>query len=287
MSEFIVIIGTESFIGNHILKNLIDYNFKEFDIKNDTISSLNLENVNTIIHLAAIVHQTKSILNSEYFRVNSDLAFETAKEAKIQGVKHFVFFSTIKVYGDGGYDDLVYNEKSICKPTDSYGKSKLDAEKRINSLADEIFKVSIIRPSMVYGKGVKANMLLLSKLIQKLPLIPFGNIKNKRAMVSIDNLMITLDAILNKKETGVYLACDRKVVSTTQLVETLMKILERNKKLIKLPIFIQFLIKFIFPHQSRRLFGSFNVDASATHSRLQINEKLIDLETGLKKAFER
>lgn len=249
-------------------------------------SGIDFSKAGAIIHLAAIVHQKKSISDELYFQVNSDLAFETAEEAKKQGVKHFIFFSTIKVYGDGGYEEIVYNENSVCNPADSYGKSKLQAEQRILNLADDNFKVSVIRPSMVYGKGVKANMLMLSKLVEKMPIIALGGIDNKRSMVSIDNLMITLDAILKNPQTGIFLACDRLPVSTSELVMELIKIVRPQKKLFRLPTFFIFLLKFTLPFISRRLFGSFHVDASNTHKKLGIENKLVPISKGLNKMFE-
>lgn len=282
----IAITGKGSFIGKNIIDSISSLEFVEFDLQNNPINELNFEGLNTTIHLAAIVHQKTSIPESTYFKVNSDLAFNTAKHAKNQGVKHFVFFSTIKVYGDGGYKDVVFNEMSECFPVDSYGKSKLDAENRLLALADENFKVSVIRPSMVYGKGVKANMLSLSKLVKKLPIIPFGNIQNKRSMVSIDNLMITLQAVIEKQETGIFLACDKKPVSTTEIVENLIQIINPKKKLISFPSIFQSIFKVLFPHQMRRIIGSFNVDASETHKNLGIEDKLVNMEVGLRKMFE-
>ena len=279
----VIITGANSFIGKNIIKYLSDYQFTEIDMQAVCVQDIDFSNTTAIIHLAAIVHQKKSISDEIYFKVNSDLAYETAWEAKKQGVKHFIFFSTIKVYGDGGFEDKIFSEISDCQPIDGYGKSKLDAEKRILAIADDHFRVSIVRPSMVYGKGVKANMLMLSKLVQKLPIIPLAGINNNRAMVSIDNLMITLDAIIKNSQTGIYLACDRSTVSTSELVNKLIKLLNPDKKLLKLPKLIISILKLIFPHYSRRLFGSFNVDATETHIKLNIKNKLVPMEIGLQK----
>lgn len=283
MKKNISITGKNSFIGHNIISNLINCDFTEIDLVGTVVSKIDFSNADAVIHLAAIVHQKKSIPEEIYFKVNSDLAFETAKEVKKQGVQHFIFFSTIKVYGDGGFEDITFNEESKCNPLDGYGKSKLDAEKRLMELADADFTVSIIRPSMVYGKGVKANMHLLSKLVNKLPVIPLGGIHNKRSMVSIDNLMITLEAVINKQETGIYLACDKYPVSTSELVKKLIQIINPNKKLVNLPTGVQSLLRIVFPFTMRRISGSFYVDASETHKKLGISSKLVDMDVGLRK----
>jgi len=282
----ITITGSISFIGQNIINYLSSYQFTEVDMIENKPSGIDFSKSNAVIHLAAIVHQKKSTSEELYFKVNRDLAFETAQEAKKQGIRHFVFFSTIKVYGDGGYEKIIFDEDSKCNPLDPYGKSKFQAEQRLLELADKNFKVSIIRPSMVYGKGVKANMLQLSKLVQKLPIVPLGGVQNKRSMVSIDNLMITLDAILQKPRTGVFLACDKEPVSTSELVHELIKVVSPNKMMIGLPKFVISLSKLVVPFISRRLFGSFHVDASSTHKKLGIEDKLVSLNTGLKKMFE-
>lgn len=287
MKKNISITGKNSFIGHNIIAQLKNYNFAELDMIHVKVDAIDFSNSEAVIHLAAIVHQKKSIPEEIYFKVNSDLAFETAKEVKKQGVQHFIFFSTIKVYGDGGFEDIIFNEESKCLPIDGYGKSKLDAEKRVMELADNHFRVSIIRPSMVYGKGVKANMYLLSKLVEKLPLVPLGGIQNKRSMVSIDNLMITLEAVINKQETGIYLACDRNPVSTSELVKKLIRVINPHKKLVNLPRGVQSLLRIVFPFTMRRISGNFHVDASETHKKLGISSKLVDMEVGLRKMLEK
>jgi UDP-glucose 4-epimerase len=282
----IIITGKNSFIGKNIIENFPDFQFTEIDTVGINASDFNLQHADTVIHLAAIVHQKKSIPEETYYKINTDLAVETAKAAKNQGVKHFVFFSTVKVYGDGSYNNIIYNESSECLPVDAYGKSKKAAEEKIFTLADEDFKVSIIRPCVVYGKGVKANMLMLCKLIKKMPVIPLGRIRNKRSMVSISNLMITLNSILNEPKTGVFLACDKETVSTSEIAEKLIQIINPKKKLIYLPDFIVSFLKIIFPHQMIRLYGSFHVDAAQTHKLLKIEDKLETIESGLKKMLK-
>lgn len=283
MPTKIFITGKGSFIGQHIITNLKNFSFEEIDLLKTKVQDVDFSPSELVIHLAAIVHQKKTTAEEIYFKVNTELAYKTALEAKKQGVGHFIFFSTIKVYGDGGYEDIVFTESSNCKPLDAYGKSKLEAEMKILGLADEDFTVSVIRPSMVYGKGVKANMYLLSNLVKKMPIIPLGNIPNKRSMVSIDNLMLTLDAVIRKQESGVYLACDRSSISTSDLVEKLIQLINPRKKLIPLPKWIQKILKVLFPFKMRRIIGNFNVDATETHQKLGITEKLEDVKSGLQK----
>ncbi|BDX39583.1 UDP-N-acetylenolpyruvoylglucosamine reductase [Tenuifilaceae bacterium CYCD] len=283
--RMILLTGANSFIGQHIINELKEYQFEEVSLVDKHPSSIDFSKYNCVIHLAAIVHQKKTISKDLYFRINSDLAYETALAAKKAGIQHFIFFSTIKVYGNGGYQNIIYSELSKCNPVDDYAKSKLEAEKRLFELADDDFVVSIIRPSMVYGKGVKANMQSLINLIKLLPIIPLGNINNSRSMVSISNLMTTLKAIIRMPNTDIYLACDKNQISTTQLVEIIVSLTNKNKRIVKLPKKMQIVLRNIFPKIMIRLIGSFHVDATLTHQKLDIVENIIETKTALKEIF--
>src|SRR5699024_30853 len=99
-----------------------------------------------VIHLAAIVHK-KNVSKDTYYSVNRDLAFDCAKVAKKSGVQHFIFFSTMSVFG---MDTGLINKETKKKPKTHYGKSKLEAERLIKEERDKNFKVSIVRPPMIY-----------------------------------------------------------------------------------------------------------------------------------------
>src|SRR5699024_4946803 len=106
---------------------------------------------------------------SLYYVVNRDLTDAVAKKAKNEGVKHFIFLSTMSVYG---LNEGIINEHTPLKPKTHYGKSKLQAEERIKLLATDTFKVAIIRPPMIYGKGCKGNYQRLRKLALMTPVFP-------------------------------------------------------------------------------------------------------------------
>jgi nucleoside-diphosphate-sugar epimerase len=206
----IKITGANSFVGKSFIENSRYDNINEICLINNKVEDINLANEDVVLHVAAIVHQTEKIAEEKYFEVNCDLALEVAKKAKQQGIKHFVFLSTVKVYGDYHPEKGVWSENSECEPNDSYGKSKYAAEKALIELIDDSFTVSIIRPPLIYGIGVKANMLSIIKLIDKFPLLPLGKIENKRSFTSIENLVQLIDRVIEKRVSGVFLAMDDK-----------------------------------------------------------------------------
>lgn len=265
----ILIIGKNSFIGNNFIKfHSHSHEIKEFDTLKNDINALDLYNVDTIIHLAAIVHQTTSISEDVYFKVNRDLAVEVAQKAKKEGVRQFVFMSTAKVFGESTTHKEPWNEYSECKPQDAYGKSKLEAEKILLSLQNESFIVSIIRSPLVYGPGVKANMYNLIKLIDKVPVLPFNKINNRRSFVYVGNLVSLINHVIETRSSGIFIAGDRIALSLTDLSKYIIQNLGEKRLLFSIPSFSLKLLKTLKPNIFERLFGSLELDNSHTNKKL-------------------
>ncbi|MGL5950704.1 MAG: NAD-dependent epimerase/dehydratase family protein, partial [Cetobacterium sp.] len=165
MKKTLMITGASGFIGSNFIKRYAeDYNIIPVDLLKVKPEELDYTDVDTILHLAALVHQMKGAPEEKYYEVNTELTRRVAECAKKGGVKHFVFYSTVKVYGfDGELKNhkFVLTENSPCHPNDPYGGSKYEAEKLLRAMSDENFKVAMVRPPMVYGEGVKGNMLSL------------------------------------------------------------------------------------------------------------------------------
>jgi UDP-glucose 4-epimerase len=230
-----------------------------------------------VIHLAAIVHVSKNIDAELYTKVNRDLAVETAKYAKAAGVRHFVFMSSVKVYGDESGEPSALTEKSECFPADDYGRSKLAAEIALNELNDENFCVSIIRTPVVYGVGMKANMLNLLRLVKYLPVLPLGGIDNKRQFTYIENLIGFIDRIIDLRIPGTFIAMDTDACSTTDLVRIMADALGKKVFLVKVTF-----LNSIFRRQTSRLFGSLIIDNRVTRRKLDF-EPAYSTREGLRK----
>ncbi len=267
----LLITCSNGFVGSYFINQYKEkYEIKTFSFLKDDINSLDCSDLDVVFHLSALVHQMGGASCKEYERVNVTQTLQLAKKAKECGVKQFVFMSTVKVYGEE--TESVYTEKSICNPEDEYGKSKLKAELELKKLEDEIFKVSIIRTPIVYGYGVKANIKSLVKLVNKMPILPFGNIQNKRSMVYIGNLCYLVDVVIEQQKAGVFLASDDEPLSTSRLIELIAKNLNKKVYLIKIPFFESFL-KLVKPSFHKRLYGSLEVDNSITKEKLNLKNR--------------
>ncbi|MFX4210333.1 NAD-dependent epimerase/dehydratase family protein [Aliarcobacter butzleri] len=275
----LLITGSSGFIGNYFINNYKSkYNIKTFSFLKDDINNLNCGDIDVVFHLSALVHQMGGASASEYEKINVTQTIELAKKAKKSGIKHFVFMSTVKVYGEE--TNSKYTENTVCNPEDDYGKSKLKAEQELQKLEDENFKISIIRTPIVYGYRVKANIKNLINLVNKVPVLPFGKIKNKRSMVYIGNLCHLVDEIIIQKKSGIFLACDDKPLSTSKLIELIAKNLNRKMYLIKIPFF-ETLLKILKPSFHKRLYGSLEIDNTITKEKLNLKNPY-DVEDGIR-----
>jgi len=258
----LLLTGSNGFVGTYFKTNYNNkYNISTFSFLNNTFKNLDLSNIHTIVHLSALVHQMGGENKDKYEKINTIQTLELAIKAKKNGAKHFIFMSTVKVYGEE--TNIAYTEKSDCNPEDDYGKSKLKAEKELLKLEDANFIVSIVRPPIVNGYQAPGNMKSLINLVNKVPILPFGKIKNKRSMVYVGNLCHLIDEIIIQKKDGIFLASDDEPLSTTRLIELIASRLNKRVYLIKIPFF-ESLLKLIKPSFHKRLYLSLEVDNKQT-----------------------
>lgn len=263
----IAVTGITGFVG----KRLMEYDKNVFELvpislRSSDANTMNLSGIDAIVHLAGKAHQMQPIDDSIYFEVNYELTRSLAGAAVKQGVKQFVYISSTKVYGDDQRE--VLDETSGCHPTDAYGASKWKAEQYLQTLQSATFNVAILRPPLVYGPGVKGNMLRLLHLANKNYPLPFGNSGNRRSMVFLDNLIELINAIIVKNASGVFIAGDLEPIATDRLLQLIRKELGIKKGLVSIPFFLRSIIKKIKPGLYIRLFGSFVVDNHNTNEAL-------------------
>lgn len=176
-----------------------------------------------VYHVAGIAHADTGKVSEEtrkkYYAVNTDLAIETAKKAKTEGVGQFVFMSSSIIYGDSA----VYGKrKRITKDTEPhpagfYGDSKWQADKGVRELADDGFIVAVLRPPMIYGKGCKGNYPVLSKMAKTMPFFP--DVQNERSMLYIENLCEFLCQVMIRRLGSIFWPQNAEYTRTSELVK--------------------------------------------------------------------
>lgn len=197
-----------------------------------------------IIHCAARVHVMNEKSNDplQAFRdVNVAGTLNLAKQAAAAGVKRFIFISSIKVNGEGTDINCKYTISDQVAPEDPYGISKHEAEQSLIELSQETdMELVIIRPTLVYGPGVKGNFLNLLKLCKSGLPLPFGAIQNARSMVYLENLVdLITTCIDHPNATGqIFLASDGDDLSLTGLLDLIRKTMNKPALLIPVPSFL-------------------------------------------------
>jgi UDP-glucose 4-epimerase len=267
----ILITGAGSFIGTNFIRISKNKDISEISLKEVSPEHINFDRFDVVLHLAAIVHQSKRGNGNEYFKVNRDLCLNVAQYAKRAGVRQFIFLSTIKVFGQFHAGSDPWNEESECNPEDAYGKSKYEAEIGLQKLNDHDFIVSIIRTPIVYGAGVRANMLRIIRLVEILPILPFSSVNNNRHYTYIENLVGFIDRIIEVRTSGIFIVMDDTPLTTTSLVTYVSHYMHRKIVMFKFPAPVVKLGIAIIPTIFDRLYGSFYLDNKKTKKILNYN----------------
>ena len=271
----ILVTGSKGYIGRNFIKKFSNKYFINV-VSLSSNEKPNLSKIHTVLHLSALVHQTKNLPNNNYFDINTKQTVDLAKKAKKAGVKHFIFYSTIRVYGERGFftkESRLLSEKSECRPDDAHGKSKLLAEKEIFLLEDNQFKVTAIRPPIVYGEDCKGNFEKLRKLVKNFPILPFNYTNNRRSIVSIENLLSFTELVIDKRVSGILIPQDKHQYSIEELIRMISKNLNKKVFLFRFPKPIFFLLKKIKPKTMQSLYGTLVFDSNATNNKTNFNPK--------------
>ena len=224
----VLITGKSSFIGCAAADRLSqfpeDFSVEQVSLREKSLQDMSFRGFDAVIHAAGIAHVNPDpSLEGEYMRVNRGLAVETARKARADGVRHFIFLSSIIVYGDAAPAgrERIIGPDTPPAPAGAYGQSKLEAEEGIRALACEDFTVSVLRLPMVYGRGCKGNYNALSALARRLPLFPA--LRNHRSVLYIGNLAECIRIILNSRLGGLFFPQDEEMTSTRELAERIAR----------------------------------------------------------------
>lgn len=233
----VLITGANSFVGMNIeqwLDKSFDGTEKLFkvdtvDTMNDAWKQADFSQYDAVFHVAGIAHvDPKPEMAPLYYKVNRDLALEIAKWAKEHGVKQFIYMSSRIVYrASKSMKGNVTTIETEPNPNDFYGDSKLQAEKGLVNLNDNLndngnrMKVVILRPPMIYGPGNKGNLPRLAWLATKTPVFPAWH--NKRSMLHVYNLAEFVKQIILREMEGTFFPQNAEYTDTVEIVRQFAK----------------------------------------------------------------
>jgi len=219
----ILITGANSYIGASFEKWCTqwpnEYSVDTTDMIDGSWKQKSFAIYDVIFHVAGIAHVSSDPkMEALYYKVNRDLTIETAQKAKLEGVKQFIFMSSIIVYGDSSSINRkrIIDRSTVPQPANFYGDGKLQAEAGILVLQDDAFNVVVLRPPMIYGKGSKGNYPKMAKMARKLPIFP--DVDNQRSMLHVDNLCEFIRLMVDNEEHGVFYPQNTEYVRTSEMV---------------------------------------------------------------------
>lgn len=239
----ILITGEGSYIGTSLEKWLREpqyngiYRVDTVDMRANEWKKKDFSRYDTVFHVAGIAHTDIGKVTIEqkkqYYAVNCDLAVETAKKAKEEGVKQFIYMSSIIIYGEGTSvrKKRTITRDTIPSPSNFYGDSKWQAEQKLALLSEGCFRVAILRPPMIYGEGSKGNYQILKKIALTVPVFP--DFPNERSMCSIERLCEYIAELAQMQSGGIFFPQDSEYVRTAEMVKRIAKRHGRNVRLVK------------------------------------------------------
>lgn len=289
----VLVTGASGFIGQHLVPRLQEQGYElritsRIPVSGDDVCVIGnisgetnwnsaVKNVDCIIHLAGRahnLHEEDTDAEKAHRIVNHDSTIALAEQALRAGVKHFIFFSTAAIHGESGAQEAPYTEQTTPRPHNGYTHSKWAAEQALALICEDTpMALTIIRPPLVYGPRVKANMQALVKLVDRLPLLPFGAIDNKRSFIAIENLVSAITKIVTNKESygHTFLLADNAPISTRQLADAIAAGLDKKCVHMSVPIWMLRLLGKITGKQKQieRLCGDFILDTQHIQNTLQ------------------
>ena len=288
----VLITGADSYIGVSFENWVKGHHADEFVV--DTVDTIDgswrrkdFSTYDCVFHVAGIAHADVGNTSEErkqfYYKINRDLAVETAEKAKKSGVKQFVFMSSAIIYGESAS----YGRKRLItadtepSPANFYGDSKWQADIGVRTLQDESFNVAVLRPPMIYGNGSKGNYPTLAKMARRLPVFP--NVDNERSMLYIDNLTEFLCQLIMSGRGGVFFPQNAEYTKTADMVREIAAVSNHKiwiTRAFNWAVALASLVPGKIGGLVNKAFGSMTYDQ--TMSVYDFEYQVVDLKTSIK-----
>jgi UDP-glucose 4-epimerase len=188
----------------------------------------------TVVHLAAVVDPILQRDRLTVFLVNRDLTVELARIAEAEGVRRFVFVSSIAAMG---FWSGLATSTSQCRPGTPYGSAKREAELALLAMAHRDFEVVIVRPPTVYGPGEAYNFLEWVRSIYRGVFRVVGSGANRFPLATTRNVARTLAAAVERVlAPGVYLVADREAYTMARVHQAIQTALGQRHGGLRIPV---------------------------------------------------
>jgi UDP-glucose 4-epimerase len=281
MTKSVLVTGASGFVGSHVVQALAASGWQvraaSRQPEASTIAGVEtvampdlaaradwvplLEGMSHVLHLAGIAHVPGMLPDEVYRRINSEAVGELALASRDR-IERLVLMSSVRAQA-GLAAEHVITEKDKPLPTDIYGRTKLAAERL---LQESGARFTVLRPAVVYGKGVKGNIAALSTLARTPMPLPFGGLDNRRSLLALENLASAIALVLTAPEAEgeTYLVADQEPISVAELVAAMREGLGRSPHLLRVPTGAVKRLMRTFGKEAdfERISGNFIIDAA-------------------------
>jgi nucleoside-diphosphate-sugar epimerase len=282
VSKTVLVTGASGFIGKFVVPALVKQGwqvraaarepnsilakpgikiFAMPDLKDEVNWAPLLDGASHVVHLAGIAHSPGMLPDEVYSRVNALSVGALAKAARGR-IERLVLMSSVRAQA-GLSSDQVISEADKPRPTDAYGRSKLEAERLVGESG---VAFTVLRPAVVYGPGVKGNISSLATLARTPMPLPFGALNNRRSLLAIENLASAISLVLDSKRAlgETFLVADREPISVGDMVASMREGLGRSSHLVRVPerAVRRLMASFGKEAEWERLSGNFVIDPS-------------------------
>ncbi|MEM8500872.1 MAG: NAD-dependent epimerase/dehydratase family protein [Pseudomonadota bacterium] len=213
--QTILLTGSDGFIGRHASAALIGAGFtvKKSALRAERFSAdqcmTELQEVDAVVNLVGLAHANPNrVREKDYVQVNAEFPECLGACALAAGVRRFVHISSVKAVM---YQPLLApnDESNTERPQDIYGQSKRLGEERVLQQDWQPSQCVVLRPSLVYGAGVKANMKALVA-VSRWRCCPVLTGTGPRSMLNVNNFCSALICSLRAQDLNhnVYILTD-------------------------------------------------------------------------------
>lgn len=300
----VLVTGANGYIGQYLCRQLVNAKYEvtaltrqpfvvagaaQYLSKTFSLADLTdaLREQELVIHLAARAHQPEK-RNAQtyaiYKAINVDKTIDLARSAIAAGVKRFIYLSSIKVNGEETFN-TPFRATDNPNPQDFYGKTKWEAEQALIKIcAEGGIELVIIRSPLVWGETVKGNLNSIVKLINYRIPLPFRNVRNRRDLVSLENLSSLILRCIDHPSASnkVFLVSDGVPRSTAEIIDLVSSQARFRPRLITCPLSILLACRYIpgLGNKINKLMGNLEIDISETCKTLEWQPKSRDAEPG-------
>ena len=280
----VLVTGKNGDLSKAISKWLTDrgYMTENISLRGNEWKNNNFGQYDAVVHVAGIVPK-EGVTSEDFYRINAQLTKDFAEKAKKDGIRHFLYISSMAVYGKEQSIDPCRGgvvADTPCVPLSDYGKSKLQAEEYLQELENDAFIITRVRVPSIYGKGKTEYLEQYRHLNEKFKRIPVAFIQNYKSAIYIDNLCELIYLLLRNKVCGAVCPDDGKY-SAVDICQAVSPSCKKSKILGF--VFKTFLRK---SDRIRDYYGAIYYDEALTNI-FEGKYRVVALQEAVSRAYER